>query len=99
MEGLIGAQLARFSWREEAGTLRLEGTLIGSPVGLEIGPERISGSVGPCIYALEYKDEAYAGQRVCGTGDPQQVSVSLPSGLPPRGSPMMATALVLLLGM
>lgn len=99
VEGTLGAQPMWLTWREKEGTLLLEGSLIGSPVGLEVGPERLTGSVGPCVYDLESQDEAYTGVRVCGTGDPQRVSVSLPSRLPVRGSPMLATALALLLGM
>lgn len=99
LEGLVGSQPARLSWLEQEGTLRLEGTLSGGPVGLELGPERLTGTAGPCTYDLEYQDEAYVGVRVCGTGGRQPVSVVLPPGLLEQVSPMEALALTLVLGM
>lgn len=99
LDGLVGAQPTWIaSTRKEDGRLRLEGTYAGGPLHLTLGPTELSGTVGPCTYDLEFEDEAYTGMRVCG-GERQPTWVFLtPTELPEQLSPMLVTALVVLLG-
>jgi hypothetical protein len=99
LDGLAGAQPAWIaSVSKKGGSLRLEGTFAGGPLHLTLGPRELSGTVGPCTYDLELEDEAYVGMRVCG-GERQPTWVFLtPTELPEQVSPMLMTALVVVLG-
>lgn len=98
LDGLMGAQPLRLTSSEQEGGSLLEGTLLGAPVDLEFGPKQLTGSVGPCTYDLEYRDEAYVGVRTCGPGERQPVYVFLTPGLPEQVPPMLTLALAVLLG-
>jgi hypothetical protein len=99
LDGLVGSQPAWIaSTHRRTGTLRLEGTFAGGPLHLTLTPRKLSGIVGACTYDLEFEDEAYAGTRVCG-GDRQPTWVFLtPTRLPEQASPILMTALVIVLG-
>jgi hypothetical protein len=99
LDGLVGTQQAWIaSARKKGGSLRLEGTFAGEPLHLTLGPRELSGTVGSCTYDLELEDEAYAGMRVC-EGERQPTWVFLtPAKLPEQVSPMLMTALVVVLG-
>lgn len=99
LEGLLGGQSVRIVLkREEAGIVRLEGTFGGDPLELDITPEELSGTVGPCTYDLEYQDEAYQGVRTCDGDTREHVWVFVTPGIPEDVSPLLATTLVVLLG-
>jgi hypothetical protein len=99
LDGLAGSQPAWIaSTRKRDGSLRLEGTFASAPLHLTLGPRELSGTVGPCTYDLEFEDEAYMGTRVC-EGERQPTWVFLtPTRLPEQVSPLLMTALVILLG-
>jgi hypothetical protein len=98
LDGLVGSQPAWISSASKKGSsLRLEGTFSDGTLELDINAKELSGTVGPCTYDLDFKDEAYQGIRVC-DGERQHVWVFLTPGIPEQLSPMLATALVVLLG-
>jgi hypothetical protein len=98
LDGLVGSEPAWISSASKKGSsLRLEGTFGGDTLELDVDPQGLSGTVGPCTYDLDFKDEAYQGVRVC-DGERQHVWVFLTPGIPEQFSPMLATTLVVLLG-
>jgi hypothetical protein len=98
LDGLVGSQPAWISSASQKGSsLRLEGTFGGGTLKLGVSEKELSGTVGPCTYDLDFKDEAYQGVRVC-DGERQHVWVFLTPGIPEQLSPMLATTLVVLLG-
>ena len=98
LDGLVGSEPAWISSASKKGSsLRLEGTFGGGTLALDVSAKELTGTVGPCTYDLDFKDEAYQGVRVC-DGERQHVWVFLTPGIPEQLSPMLATALVVLLG-
>ncbi len=98
LDGLVGSQPAWISTASRKGSSpRLEGTFGGGTLELDVSAKELSGTVGPCTYDLDFKDEAYQGVRVC-DGERQHVWVFLTPGLPEPLSPMWVTTLVVLLG-
>jgi hypothetical protein len=99
LEGLLGGQSVRIvPKRDQDGIVRLEGTFGGEPLELDIGPDELSGTIGTCTYDLEYQDEAYQGVRICEGDTREHVWVFVTPGVPEDVSPLLATALVVLLG-
>ncbi len=98
LDGLVGSEPAWISSASKKGQgLRLEGTLSGGSLKLDVGPKGLSGTVGACTYDLDFQDEAYQGVRVC-DGEKQHVWVFLTPDVPEQPSPTWVTALVVLLG-
>jgi hypothetical protein len=100
VEGLVGSMpaLITFSRERRGQPLRLEGNIAGSPIQLRIEQNALTGTLGPCTYDLERKGNEYRGIRVCAGSTRQDVSLTLPPGLLDEVSPMMVTALAILLG-
>jgi hypothetical protein len=95
--GLANGQPVRLKVEEKDRALALEGSMLGTYVNLQVGPEKLSGKVGACGYELKAVGERYEGSRSCGGAPQPGVWVSIPGQLTQQGNAATAAALTLLL--
>jgi hypothetical protein len=96
--GSVGERLSRLSFEREGNTLKARGTFGGDLTRLEISPEALSGTVGPCSYDLEASEAGYTGARSCGGPPERPVVLAVPPELANQGPAMTLAALALLMG-
>jgi hypothetical protein len=75
--GLWGAEPLRTEVRRQEKRLHVEGLVRGRIADLWIGPEAVTGTIGPCGYDLARRGRVYEGASSCG-GQVELVSVQIP---------------------
>ncbi len=96
VEGLWGAEPLRLRVTRMEKRTHVEGLLRGRITDLWIGPEAITGTVGPCGFDLAKRGRVYEGSLRCG-GPMERVSVRIPEALSSWGETASAAMVAMLL--
>ena len=96
VSGTIASSEVSLQVVRQDGVLKITGRFGARAISQDVSPGAVNAEVGPCRYALKFRQNEYAGQVSCG-GQPEQVQLRVPATLVGRSDVEFAALFTALL--